>query len=52
MIHGNPVLRTDRYSYAPATAAVGTTAIACTKWICNTGDVTKCEGEPGVLTTG
>lgn len=47
VIHGNPggpVLRTDRYSYAPATPAVGTTAIACTQWICNTGDVTKCEG--------
>lgn len=47
VIHGNlggPVLRTDRYSYAPATPTVGATAIECTKWICNTGDVTKCEG--------
>ncbi len=43
---GGPVLRTDRYSYAPATPTVGATAISCTQWICNTGDVTRCEGVP------
>ena len=43
---GGPVLRTDRYSYAPATAAVGTTAVACTLSACTTGDITKCEGDP------